>query len=238
MSFARELSERGLGPLLRDPARTLQVNVGKRCDLACHHCHVEAGPKRTEAIDRARGGARARAARGETRESRTLDLTGGAPELNRALPRARARARALGRARDRPLQPDRAVRARPGGHGRVPRRATGVEVVASLPCYTARNVDAQRGSACSSAASRRCAAERARLRPSRVAASRSTSSTTRSAPSLPPAQAELEAQLRRELRERFGIEFDRLLTITNMPIKRFARALEREGRHAEYMACS
>jgi hypothetical protein len=123
-------------------AHTVQVNLGYRCNQSCLHCHVNAGPTRTEAMDAATtiDAVLDRAARAA---HRTLDLTGGAPELNPHFRRLVRGARAR-RARHRPLQPHHPVGARAGGPGGLPGRA-GVEVVASLPCYSPSNVDRQRG---------------------------------------------------------------------------------------------
>ena len=246
-NFAAALSDQGLPELRRAAVTTLQVNVGKRCDLACHHCHVEAGPKRTEAMDAATA-ARAIDLLAVNPEIGTLDLTGGAPELNpnfRDLVRA---ARALGReVIDRC---NLTVLFEPGQEDTAEfLAAQGVKVVASLPCYTPGNVDAQRGKRVferSIAALQRLnalgyAAPDA-SRAQRAEGERSPSGGLALdlvynplGPSLPPDQTQLEATYRNRLRDEFGIEFDHLVAITNMPIKRFAHALERDGRHAEYM---
>ena len=232
-NFAITLEAHGLPALARAETTTLQVNVGLRCDLACHHCHVEAGPKRTEALD-AELAARVLEVLASNPQLHTLDLTGGAPELNphfRALVRG---ARALGR---RVL--DRCnltVLFEPGQEDTAEfLAAERVEVVASLPCYTPGNVDAQRGK---------------NVYQRSLAALRKLNALGYAQPGagltldlvynpvgafLPTAQAQLEADYRREL-GMLGIAFNRLLTITNMPIKRFARELAREGKHGEYMA--
>ena len=232
-NFAAALAEHALPELRRAAVATLQVNVGKRCDLACHHCHVEAGPKRTEEMD-AEVVHRLIDLLVANPSVATLDLTGGAPELNpnfRDLVRA---ARALGReVIDRC---NLTVLFEPGQEDTAEFLADqGVKVVASLPCYTAGNVDAQRGK---------------RVFERSVAALQRLNALGYGAPdgglaldlvynplgpSLPPDQSQLEATYRTQLRESFGIAFNHLATITNMPIKRFAHALERDGRHAEYM---
>ncbi len=231
--FAATLASHGLAPLTRAATTTLQVNVGLRCDLACHHCHVEAGPKRSEALDE-KLAARVVELLARNPALDTLDLTGGAPELNphfRTLVRG---ARALGR---RVI--DRCnltVLFEPGQEDTADFLADeGVEVVASLPCYTPANVDAQRGK---------------RVYERSLAALRRLNALGYAQPGsalalalvynplgafLPGPQAKLEADYRRELGA-LGIQFDRLLTITNMPIKRFARELARERKQAEYMA--
>jgi radical SAM/Cys-rich protein len=231
--FDALLAARVLAPLRRGRVTTLQVNVGKRCDLACHHCHVEAGPKRTEMMD-ARTAGRVLELLAGHEDIGTLDLTGGAPELNPSFRDLVRGARALGR-----TVIDRCnltVLFEPGQEDTPEFLAEhGVKVVASLPCYTRENVDAQRGKRVferSIEALRRLNALGYAREDSGLALDLVYNPL---GPSLPPAQTELEATYRDELEELFGIAFDRLVTITNMPIKRFAHALERDGRHDEYM---
>jgi radical SAM/Cys-rich protein len=233
-SFPDALSAHGLGELRRSAVSTLQVNLGRRCDLACHHCHVEAGPKRTESMDR------------DTAERvlwlldrnpaiGTLDLTGGAPELNEQF-----RPLVAG-ARERGLHViDRCnltVLYQPGQEDTADFLARHeVAVVASLPCYTRENVDQQRGR---DVFDRSIEALRWLNRLGYAAPGSPLSLDlvyNPQGPSLPPAQEGLEADYRRELRELFDIEFGRLMTITNMPIKRFAHALVRDGCDADYMS--
>ncbi|MDJ0853508.1 MAG: arsenosugar biosynthesis radical SAM protein ArsS [Myxococcota bacterium] len=232
--FRETLRHRGLGPLRRGAARTLQVNVGRLCDLACHHCHVEAGPKRTERMDRATA-ERVLAVLAANPGLRTLDLTGGAPELHEVFRPLVRGARRLGReVIDRC---NLTAFFQPGQEDTPEFLAEHrVRVVASLPCYTAENVDAQRG---------RRVFDRsieALQRLNGLGYGQPGSSLRLDlvynplGPSLPPAQAELETRYREELAALFGITFHELVTITNMPIKRFARALAREGRHEAYMS--
>jgi radical SAM/Cys-rich protein len=231
-SFAGTLASAGLPALARGRTTTLQVNVGKRCDLACHHCHVESGPKRTEALDGALA-ARVLEVLARNPQVGTLDLTGGAPELNphfRTLVRG---ARALGR---RVI--DRCnltVLFEAGQEDTAELLAReGVDVIASLPCYTAGNVDAQRGKR----VYERSLAGLRRLNALGYGAGGSLRLDLVYNPlgaSLPPPQAALEADYRRELGA-LGIRFDRLLTITNMPIKRFARDLARRGESERYLS--
>jgi radical SAM/Cys-rich protein len=233
-SFSATLARHGLAPLERGALRTLQVNVGRRCDLACHHCHVEAGPKRTEAMD-AKTAARVLELLERNPGVRTLDVTGGAPELNAAFRSLVTGARALGReVIDRC---NLTVLFEPGQEDTAEFLAVhGVRVVASLPCYTPANVDAQRG---------RGVFERSiealrwlnRLGYGRPGSTLGLDLVYNPLDaSLPPPQAQLEERYREELRTRFGIEFHRLFTITNMPIKRFARQLAREGKEAAYLS--
>jgi radical SAM/Cys-rich protein len=231
-SFGEMLGRRGLAPLTRHPVTTLQINVGWRCDLACTHCHVEAGPKRTEMMDRKTADRILTLLRGSPSVA-IVDLTGGAPEMNPQFRHLVVGARALG------LQViDRCnltILLEPGQEDTAEFLAEhGVKLVASLPCTSDKSVDEQRG---------RGVFERsieALHKLGRLGYGRPGSPLVLDlaynppGANLPPPQAELEAIYRRELKERFGIEFHSLLTITNMPIRRFARALEREGRADAY----
>ncbi|HEU4428148.1 MAG TPA: arsenosugar biosynthesis radical SAM (seleno)protein ArsS [Myxococcota bacterium] len=233
LSFAETLSRHRLPALARGETTTLQVNVGLRCDLACHHCHVEAGPKRSEAMD-ARLAARVLEVLAASPQLATLDLTGGAPELN---PHFRDLVRGA-RALDRRVidRCNLTVLFEPGQEDTAAfLAAEGVEIIASLPCHSPGNVDAQRGK---------------RVFERSIAALRELNALGYAQPGsglelalvynplgafLPAPQAELEADYRRELGA-LGIRFDRLLTITNMPIRRFARDLARSGKHEAYQA--
>jgi radical SAM/Cys-rich protein len=233
-SFEAAIARTGRDGLRRARVRTLQVNVGRRCDLACHHCHVEAGPKRTESLDARVADAVIRLlARNPGVE--TLDLTGGAPELCPEFRRLVREARALGReVIDRC---NLTVLFEPGQEDTAEfLAAEGVRIVASLPCYGADNVDRQRGRGVFERSIRALqllnrlgyGMADARLGLDLV--------YNPQGPSLPPEQNALEARYREELRGGFGIEFHRLATIANMPIKRFAHALARDGQHEAYMA--
>jgi radical SAM/Cys-rich protein len=232
--FAGHLAARGLAPLRRGRVTTLQVNVGKRCNLACHHCHVESGPKRSEAMDR-RGAERVLWLLRQNPQVEVLDLTGGAPELNDQFRRLVAGASALGR---RVI--DRCnltVFFEPGQEDTPEFLAShGVEIVASLPCHSKENVERQRGRGVfgeSIEALRRLNRLGYGLAGSRL---RLDLVFNPIGPSLPPEQAALEASYRRELADGFGIFFHRLLTLTNMPIRRFARDLARRGEERAYLS--
>lgn len=211
---------------------TLQVNLGYRCNQSCVHCHVNAGPNRTEMMDVDTIALIQEVLQVQGIE--VLDLTGGAPELHdgfRDLVRA---ARALGvHVIDRC---NLTILFEPGQDGLAQFLAEQrVEVVASLPCYSAANVDKQRGSGVfdkSIAAlqllnSLGYGQEGSQLLLSLV--------YNPQGPVLPPAQQPLEADYKRELFDHFDIVFDRLLTITNMPIKRFGSMLISKGQFSEYM---
>ncbi len=233
-SFDDALSQHALDALSRTRVTTLQVNVGRLCNLACHHCHVEAGPKRTESLS-AGVADRLLELLAASPEVGVLDLTGGAPEMNPEFRRLVAGARALGR---RVI--DRcnlSILEQPGYEDLAGfLAAQEVEIVASLPCYTLENVDRQRGRGTfddSIAALRRLNAlgygkPRSALRLDLV--------YNPLGPALPPAQGALELDYKRELGARFGIEFHHLITITNMPIRRFAEQLARLGKTASYQA--
>ena len=234
LSFERTLDASGAGALRRAPVTTLQVNVGKRCDLACHHCHVEAGPNRTEAMD-ARVADRVLWLLDRNPSVASLDLTGGAPELNPEFRRLVKGARAL----DREVV-DRCnltVFYEPGQED-TPEflAAHRVKIVASLPCYTQENVEQQRGRR----VFQRSIEALGRLnglgygRPGTELELDLVYNPL--GPSLPPDQSQLEDRYREELARLFGITFDRLVTITNMPIARFAHALRRDGQHEAYLS--
>jgi radical SAM/Cys-rich protein len=233
-TFSRHLRDVGLAPLLRSEVTTLQVNVGRLCNLACHHCHVEAGPKQTEILqpsvahrlvellDRNPG-------------IGVLDLTGGAPEMNPSFRYLVTEAR---RRQRRVIDRCNLTILLETGYEDLPEflAANQVEIVASLPCYTADNVDRQRGRGVFDGSI--LALQRLNALGYGRAGARLPLDLAYNplGPSLPPPQARLEAQYREELGRRFGIEFHRLLTITNMPIRRFARTLERSGQTAGYMS--
>jgi radical SAM/Cys-rich protein len=228
-------------PLLKDSAfpamrrgrlTTLQANLGYKCNQACFHCHVNAGPDRKEMMDLATINhviAFLQAARIET-----LDITGGAPELNahfRALVRT---ARGLNlHVMDRC---NLTVLLEPGqedlGEFLAEQR---VEIVASLPCYSAENVDKQRGENVydkSIAALKRLNALGYGQAQSNLVLNLVYNPL---GASLPPAQASLEADYKRELAARHGITFNHLYTLANMPIQRFGSTLISQGKFASYM---
>ncbi len=211
---------------------TLQVNLGYRCNQSCSHCHVNAGPHRTESMD------------AQTVElvlrylalsgARVLDLTGGAPELNPHFHSLVERATAAGaRVIDRC---NLTVLLEPGQEDTAAFLAAhGVEVTASLPCYLEDNVDRQRGRGVFEAS---------------ITALRMLNALGYGAPDhrlplnlvynpqgpvLPPPQASLEDDYRRMLGERWGVRFTRLYTLANMPIQRFGSTLVSKGGLSGYL---
>ncbi len=231
--FAATLRARSLGRLQRRQVVTLQINLGKLCNQACLHCHVEAGPRRTERIERATL-ERIEAVLDRSQGVEVVDLTGGAPELNDNFRWWVARLRQRGL---RVMVRCNLTVIFVDGQHDLPHfyRDQAVELVCSLPCYTADNVDRQRGSGVFDQSIE------ALRRLNRIGFGVPGSGLRLDlvynplGASLPPAQAELEERYRVELRQLFGIEFSRLLTITNMPIKRFAQQLRREAAHDDYM---
>jgi radical SAM/Cys-rich protein len=218
--------------LNRRALTTLQVNVGYRCNQQCVHCHVNAGPNRTEEMDAQTVDLVLRFIAAS--EVQTLDVTGGAPELNPHFRRMVVGARRLGvQVMDRC---NLTVTEQPGQEGLVAFLAANrVEVVASLPCYLEENVDRQRGKHVFEASMRA-------LRKLNEAgyAQPGTGLTLNLVynplgPALPPSQEGLEAAYKRELESRHGVVFDRLYTLANMPIQRFGSTLVSKGQFEPYM---
>ena len=231
-NFADMLAEHGQ-VLSRDGLATLQINVGKLCNQACHHCHVEAGPKRTEIMtwDTMQRLLDLVAA---TPEVRTIDLTGGAPEMNPHFRRFVGALRQLGReVIDRC---NLTVLFEPGQEDTAAFLAEEkVQVVASLPCYSRENVEKQRGKGVFDRSIRALQRLNALGYGKPDTGLQLDLVYNPGGAFLPPAQETLQADYQRELWELFGIRFNGLYTITNMPIKRFLHDLEREGKYAEYM---
>ena len=231
-AFDTTLDDHGVR-IERRPLEILQINMGKMCNQACHHCHVEAGPKRTEIMEEATV-ARLIELMAADDTIHTVDLTGGAPEMN---PHFRQMVRAV---RDLGLTVlDRCnltILSEPGHEDTAQFLAEqGVQVVASLPCYSRDNVEKQRGKGVFNKS---------------ISGLQLLNSLGYAQPDsglelslvynpvgafLPPPQAKLEQDYRAELQELFGIQFTRLYTITNMPIKRFSEFLKRLDKWDEYM---
>ena len=231
-SFASALTDAGQIPLRAAGISVLQMNVGKRCNQACRHCHVDAGPDRTEVMTDEVVDACLRYV--EAGGVPTVDITGGAPELHPRFREIVMRARAAGaHVMDRcNLTITRLPR-----YADLPEflAAHQVEVVASLPSFAARQTDAQRGEGVfedSIAALHHFnelgyGADGSGLLLNLV--------TNPVGAFLPGSQQALEADWKRELRRRHGISFNRLYTITNMPISRFLQFLIDSGNLQAYM---
>jgi radical SAM/Cys-rich protein len=231
VSFDEKLAAHGLA-LRAGPVETLQVNVGKLCNQACKHCHVDASPARTEIMTR------------ETVEQvldavrrfqiPTLDITGGAPELNPSFRHLVAEARRAGA--HVLVRHNLTVMFEPGQED-LPEffREHSVEVVSSLPYFLEQQTDAQRGRGVfekSIEALRRLNAvgygrEGGALKLNLV--------YNPVGAFLPPAQVSIESDFKRELLARYGVTFGSLYTITNMPIRRFLEYLRRSGNEERYM---
>jgi len=229
--FNDTLAEHGQYPLRRSGLSELQVNLGYLCNQACEHCHVEAGPKRTEMmtwdtmariVDWAR-----------ENEIRAVDLTGGAPEM---IPRFRDFVDAL-------INLDIQITSRcnitilmePGYEDLAEWYAErNVRLVCSLPCYSEKNVDTQRGKGVfgkSIAGLQRLNELGYGIDP----AKNIDLVYNPVGPVLPPSQQSLKLDYQRRLKEDFGIVFNDLLTITNLPINRYAHYLKRTGQLESYM---
>ncbi len=232
MGFSQALEKVGLFPLRSVGITVLQVNVGKLCNQTCRHCHVDAGPDRTEVMP----DAVVEAVLGvlEKTEIPTLDLTGGAPELHPRFREMVERAKGLGRhVMDRC---NLTVLTLPRFHDLPEFLAEhGVEIVASLPHFARHHTDAQRGDGTfekSILALRRLN----ELGYGREGSGLVLNLVTNPAGAyLPGPQHALEKDWKRELERRHGIVFNRLLTLTNMPISRFLEYLQESGNLHRYM---
>jgi radical SAM/Cys-rich protein len=232
--FDAALAARHCGPLVREETRTLQINVGKLCNQACHHCRVDAGPRREEIMPRAVA-ERTIELLGRSPTIEVVDITGGAPELN---PNFRWLVeRATGNGCHVIDRCNLTVLFQPGMEDLPEFMARNqVEIVASLPCYTAENVDKQRGRGVfekSVQALRLLNGLGYGLPESRLALNLVYNPL---GPSLAPPQDRLEEDYKTQLIERFGIEFHHLLALNNMPIERFASFLRQNGQYQAYMS--
>lgn len=232
LPFETRLAEAGLAPLHANGITVFQINVGKLCNQTCRHCHVDAGPDRTEIMSRETAELCV-AALAQT-DIPTVDLTGGAPELNPNFRWLVEQARRLNRhVMDRCnlsvlLLPSQANLAEFLASHRV-------EIVASLPSYRAGQTDAQRGDGIFEKSM-----EALRLL-NQLGYGQPDSGLTLNlvynpvGAFLPPKQEAIETQFKQELRTRHAVEFNRLYTITNMPISRFLEFLIESGNYDQYM---
>ncbi|MBI5139466.1 arsenosugar biosynthesis radical SAM protein ArsS [Candidatus Nomurabacteria bacterium] len=223
--------------LKRREIKTLQVNMGKLCNQACHHCHVEAGPKRTEIMDRSTIDRILQLLKlNQTIE--TVDITGGAPELNPNFKYFVSKIHKLEKKTPQTII-DRCNLTILFEKGQEETakflREYRVNIVASLPCYSKENVDSQRGNGVFDKSIKA-------LQLLNTLGYGKTDSGLKLdlvynpiGAFLPPSQETLEKDYKKELKELFGIEFNCLFTFTNMPIQRFLKQLEREARLQEYM---
>ncbi|MEL7498662.1 MAG: arsenosugar biosynthesis radical SAM (seleno)protein ArsS [Planctomycetota bacterium] len=231
--FEDRLAESGQMPLTPGEIEILQINLGKMCNMTCAHCHVDAGPDRREIMQQREIDA-CIAILKKHPSITTVDLTGGAPEMNPHFRELVIAARQL----------DRHVIDRcnltillANGYDDLPEflAENQVEIVASLPCYLEENTDAQRGSGAYNQSIQ------ALRKLNELGYGHPGSNLTLTlvfnpvGQSLPPDQAQLEAAYRTELQQRFGIVFNRLFTITNMPVSRYLDYLLRIDEYESYM---
>jgi radical SAM/Cys-rich protein len=216
----------------RKSLETLQVNVGYKCNQTCVHCHVNAGPTRTEVMERETVSEVIAYLKASGIE--TLDITGGAPELNPHFRSLVLAARNLGvHVMDRC---NLTVLEQPGQEDTAQFLALNqVEVVASLPCYLEENVDAQRGKGVFEGSLRALKTLNGLGYGKPGAGLVLNLVYNPQGPSLPPAQEKLEADYHRHLAEKYGVVFDRLYVLANMPIQRFGSMLVSQGRFEEYI---
>ncbi len=226
------LLETDFPSIRRRKVDTLQVNLGYLCNLSCTHCHVNAGPTRKELMSRETINQVLEYL--ETHAIQTLDLTGGAPELNPDFRYLVSRARELGvHVMDRC---NLTVLHEPGQEDLAKfLKEMQVEIVASLPCYTQDNVDKQRGKGVfdGSIESLRFLNEIGYGKGDKTL--KLSLVYNPGGAFLPPPQDVLEADYKRELKQHFDITFDHLFTITNMPISRFGSVLRSKGEFDNYM---
>ncbi|QDT02696.1 molybdenum cofactor biosynthesis protein A [Rubripirellula lacrimiformis] len=221
-------------PLTRRAITELQINLGKLCNQTCTHCHVEAGPTKKRENMGAETADRIIELSRSCQSLNTVDLTGGAPEMNPHFRRLVESFRSRGiRVIDRC---NLTILSQPGYEWAADFLAQhNVDVVASLPCYLEDNVDGQRGDGVflkSIAGLHQLnALGYGKGDPQR----RLDLVFNPTGPSLPPDQHSLETDYKRELKQRFDIDFDHLLCITNIPIKRYATYLAKRGKLDDYM---
>jgi len=212
---------------------TLQINIGKRCNLTCRHCHVESGPTRTENMEKKTADRLVELMKNST-NVKTIDLTGGAPELNPHFKYIITEARKLGK---EVIDRCNLTVFFEKGMNDIPQflSENKVQVVASLPCYSLKNVDKQRGKGVfdSSVTALQLLNKLGYGKLNTGLELHLVFNPVGTA--LPGSQSKLEADYKKELKEHFDIDFNKLFTITNMPIKRFADDLYKLGEYEKYM---
>lgn len=226
--FQEKLHSHGV-PLSRGRFETLQINVGRKCNQTCTHCHVDAGPTRTEMMSEEvahKVGAWIREHRPQT-----VDITGGAPELSEFFRYFVETSRSIGA---HVIDRNNLTIIETKSHADLPEYLAKheVEVVASLPCYVEDNVDSQRGDGVFQKSIRALKKLNAVGYGTRLPL---TLVYNPIGAKLPPDQVELEADYKAELHARYGIVFTRLFAITNLPIARFAVDLRENNQWDFYM---
>jgi len=228
-AFVGVLADHGID-LRRNATRILQINLGKLCNQTCVHCHVGAGPGRKEVMS-AEVADRCIEWMREHRPA-TVDITGGAPELCPEFRRIALAGREIGA--NVIVRCNLTVVFEPG-HEDLPEfyRDNQLELVCSLPCYSQKNVDTQRGEGVFDKSIR--ALQRFNeLGYGTHDALRLTLVYNPLGPTLPPAQPDLQAAYRERLREDFGVEFHELICLTNLPVTRFELFLKQTGKLEAY----
>jgi radical SAM/Cys-rich protein len=231
--FATKLAEHAL-PLRHTKTEVLQINLGKLCNLTCIHCHVNAGPKRKEIMTRA------------TIDQlidwlaktdiRTVDLTGGAPEMIPDFKYLVERLKALTPPRHIIDRCNLTILLEPGYEDYASFLARHeIEIIASMPCYSPENVNAQRGNGVFDASIKALQLLNS-LGYGREPQLPLHLVYNPNGAFLPGPQEGLEADYKRELKEHFGVVFNKLYTITNLPIARFASYLKNNNLLGDYMA--
>lgn len=230
-SFKSFLQEKDL-EVRRSEPQILQVNIGLYCNQACSHCHVESSPLRTEHMESETASQILKVLQ-NTPSIKTLDITGGAPEANPNFRYLVSMARALCPDLEIIDRCNLTVLQEPGQEDLVDFLTTHrVRVVASLPCYSKDNVDQQRGNG----VFERSIAALLMLNEAGYGTTLPLDLVYNPGGAfLPPSQETLEAAYKKELRDKFGIVFTSLFTMTNMPVKRFADYLHRNKQLVEYM---
>lgn len=227
LHFNEVVAAEGCRGLFRTRTTTLQINLGRLCNQTCTHCHVGAGPTESKVMSAAVAD-RAMELLAASPGVRTVDITGGAPELSSVFRQIVTSSKSL--RRDVMVRSNLTVFHEPGMQ-LIPDFLAEhhAEIIASLPCYLPTNVDAQRGYGVfekSVRALKRLNQLGYGMPGSSLRLSLAYSPT---GATLPPSQSTFENEYRHHLLDRYGIEFHRLLTITNMPIRRFADVLRRRG---------
>lgn len=231
-NFKHALSANDLPDLRRAQLSDLQINLGYLCNQACEHCHVEAGPKRKELMDW--DTMEKILAWAERARIKSVDLTGGAPEMN---PHFRQLVESFQSIGAQVISRCNLTILEEPGHEDLARwyASKKVRLVSSLPCYTRENVEQQRGKGVFAKSIKALL----KLNQFGYAGGPDLQLDLVYNPGgafLPPAQASLEQDYKTRLREDFGIEFSSLLTITNLPIKRFEHFLKRSGQLDSYLS--
>ncbi|MBL8150144.1 MAG: arsenosugar biosynthesis radical SAM protein ArsS [Blastocatellia bacterium] len=232
ISFEQKLNQHGYSKFLASEVKTLQLNVGKKCNQACKHCHVDAGPNRTEEMTRETADKVLLAL--QLSKIKTVDITGGAPELNPSFEYVVTAAKKLGchiivRCNLTVLLVD--------GKEHLPEffRDNEIEVISSLPYFLADRTDSQRGEGVFEASLK------ALWKLNQLGYGQEGTNLLLNlvynpvGAYLPPDQASVERDFKKELFERYRIVFNRLYTITNMPINRYLNYLHKSGNYEKYM---